>query len=63
VEPLFGNGATRVPNQEKLFKASTAVTYRDNTGNVLEILLPNWEIKQAEFRCGASNPFGLQLEQ
>jgi hypothetical protein len=63
VEPLFGNGATRVPNQEKLFKLSTTVTYRDKTENMQEILLPNWEIKQAEFRGVASNPFRLQVEQ
>jgi hypothetical protein len=30
---------------------------------VLEILLPNWEIKQAVFRIAAGNSFAMQEEQ
>jgi hypothetical protein len=63
VEPLFGNGATRVPNQEKLSTHLAFVTYRDIPENMQEILLPKWEIKQAESCGGASNSFYLQLEQ
>jgi hypothetical protein len=52
-----------VPNQEKILNHSKLVTYRDSLGNMLEILLPNWEIKQEEFRAGPTNSFALQAEQ
>lgn len=52
-----------MPIQEYAVKQCQTVTYRDNAGNMPEILLPNWEIKQAEFRPGPDNSFHLRREQ
>jgi hypothetical protein len=57
VGPLFTNGATFVPNQEKVINRVNRVTYHDKARYMRMILLPIRELMQAHFALAVDNSF------